>query len=99
LLEVFAQQRHVDASELKEQVGFPHQLDEVGRLLELVSEDCRRRGEPSLSDFVEGVPEDSDEGGGPSTELIPQSEINDLLTGVYSETGEHDEPNRAPEPV
>ena len=99
LLEVFAQQRYVDASELKDHVGFPHQLDRVGHLLELVTEDCRRRGEPSLSDFVEGAPEASGEGDGPSTELIPQSDINDLLDGVYGETGERDDPDRAPEPV
>lgn len=99
LLEVFAQQRHVDAVELKEHVGFPHHLDQVGHLLELVTEDCRRRGEPSLSDFVEGVPEASDEGGGASTELIPQSDINDLLDVAYGETRERDDPDRAPEPV
>lgn len=99
LLELFAQQRRVDASELKKHVGFPHQLDEVGRLLELVTEDCRRRGEPSLSDFVEGVPEASDEGGGPSTEPISQSDINALLAGVDGETEGRGKPDRAPEPV
>lgn len=55
LLEVFAQQRHVDATELKAGVGFPHPLDEVGQLLELLSEDCTRRGEPSLATLVDGV--------------------------------------------
>jgi len=99
LLEVFAQQRQVDTAELKEHVGFPHQLHEVGRLLDLVTEDCRRRGEPSLSAFVDGVSETPDEDAGPSTEPISQAEISDLLAGVYGDTGQRDKPDRAPEPV
>ena len=99
LLEVFAQQRRVDAAELKEQVGLPHQLDEVGRLLELLTEDCTRRGEPSLSALVEGVPETPDERGGPSTERISQADINDLLDGVYDEADDRDKPDPAPEPA
>jgi hypothetical protein len=90
LLEVFAQQGHVDAVELKEQVGFPHQLSEVGRLLELLTEDCTRRGEPSLSTLVEPVPVAPDEGGSAPTEMISQADVNDLLDG---------EPDPAPEPA
>ena len=99
LLEVFAQQRHVDAAELKEHVGFPHQLDELGHLLELLTEDCTRRGEPSLSALVEGVPETPDERVGASTEIISQADINDLLDGVYGETHSRDKPDPAPEPA
>jgi hypothetical protein len=99
LLEVFAQQRRLDAAELKEHVGFPHQLDEVGHLLELLTEDCARRGEPSLSVLVEGVPETPDERGGASTEIISQADINDLLDGVYGETEHPDRSDPAPEPA
>ena len=99
LLEVFAQQRHVDAAELKEHVGFPHELDEVGPLLDLLAEDCTRRGEPSLTALVEGVPETPDERGGASTEIISQADIDDLLDGVYGETEQGDKPDPAPEPA
>jgi hypothetical protein len=99
LLEVFAQQRQVDAAELKEHVGLPCELGEVARLLELLTEDCTRRGEPSLSALVGGVPESPDERGGPSTEKISQDDINDLLDGVYDETDDRDKPDPAPEPV
>ncbi len=98
LLEVFAQQRHIDAAELKEHVGFPHRLDEVGQLLELLTEDCTRRGEPSLSALVEGVPAVTDEDDAASTEIISQADINDLLDGVYGETEQRDKPP-APEPA
>jgi hypothetical protein len=99
LLEAFAQQRHVDAAELKEQVGFPHQLDEVGHLLELLTEDCTRRGEPSLRALVAGVPDTLDDRGGPPTETISQADINDLLDGVYGETEHCDKPDPASEPA
>lgn len=99
LLEVFAQQRQVNASELKEHVGFPHQLDEVGHLLELLTEDCTRRGEPSLSALVAGVPETPDERGGVSTEKISQEEINNLLDRVDAETDDRDKSDPAPEPA
>ena len=99
LLAVFAQQGHVDAAELKELVGLPHQLDEVARLLELLTHDCMRRGEPSLADLVEGVPGAPEIRVGDPTEIISQADINDLLDGVYDQTEHHDEPDPAPEPA
>ena len=98
LLAVFAQQGRVDAAELKELVGLPHQLDEVARLLELLTADCTRRGEPSLADLVEGVPEAAEQVGEP-TEAISQADINDLLDGAYGETAHRDNPDPAPEPA
>jgi len=99
LLEVFAQQRHVDAAELMEQVGLPHQIDELGHLLALLTEDCTRRGEPSLSAWVDGVPETPDQRSGASTETISQADINDLLDGAYGESASRDKPDPAPEPA
>ena len=99
LLAVFAQQGHVDAAELKEHVGLPHQLEEVARLLELLTSDCTRRGEPSLADLVEGVPEVPAVRGGESTEIISQDDINELLDGAYDHTEHRDEPDPAPEPA
>lgn len=97
LLEVFAEQRPIDAAGLKEHVGFPHRLDEVARLLALLDADCSRRGEPSLADLVAGVPEPADESGGESTEMISQQEINELLDAPQS--GALDDPEPAPEPA
>jgi hypothetical protein len=99
LLAVFAQQRHVDAADLKEHVGLPHQLEEVARLLELLTQDCTRRGEPSLTDLVDGLPEPPAVPTGEATAIISQADINDLLDGVYDSTEPRDDPNPAPEPA
>ena len=99
LLAVFAQQGHVDAAELKELVGLPHQLDDLGPLLQLLTHDCTRRGEPSLADLVDGVPEPPEVLGGESTETISQADINDLLDGVYGENEHRDQQDPAPEPA
>ncbi|MBB6568183.1 hypothetical protein HPO96_03100 [Kribbella sandramycini] len=37
---------------LKRELGLPHALNGLGRLLDLVAVDCRRRGEPSLAVLV-----------------------------------------------
>lgn len=70
LLEVFAQQRHVEVAELREHVGLPHELDEIDRLLTLITTDCTRRGEPSLSALVSALPEAPSESDDPPTEPI-----------------------------
>lgn len=97
LLEVFAEQRQIDAAGLKDHVGFPHHLPEVARLLALLDADCSRRGEPSLADLVAGVPEPPDQSGGESTEMISQDEINSMLDASQSEALDDTEP--APEPA
>ena len=79
LLGVFAEQRQIDAAQLKEQVGFPHELRDVARLLALLAEDCARRGEPSLADLVVDVPAAAEVSGGEPTAMIPQKEIDKLL--------------------
>lgn len=97
LLGVFAEQRQIDAAQLKEQVGFPHELHDVARLLVLLAEDCARRGEPSLADLVAEPPAAPEESGGESTAMISQDEINELLAEPPGEPQHVDEPDPAPE--
>ena len=91
LLEVVVEGRHIDAAEMKEQVEFPHDLDDVAPLLALVSEDCTRRGEPSLAAIVAGVPgaDFGDEG----TDVISQDEIFEILEEHYGRTVYLDDPD------
>ena len=42
----------VTYGELREELGLPYLVQGMGRLLDLVSEDCGRRGEPSLASLV-----------------------------------------------
>ncbi|GAA2719731.1 hypothetical protein [Cellulomonas aerilata] len=42
----------VTYGELREELGLPYLVQGMGRLLDLLSEDCARRGEPSLSSLV-----------------------------------------------
>ena len=97
LLGVFAEQRQIDAAQLKEQVGFPHELHDVARLLALLAEDCARRGEPSLADLVLEVPAAREASSGESTALISQNDINELLAEGSDEPQHFDEPGPAPE--
>lgn len=99
LLAVFAQQSNVDVAQVKELVGLPHELDDVARLLELLTHDCMRRGEPSLADLVEAVPGALELHVGDPTEIISQADINDLLDGVSDHTESRDSPDPAPEPA
>lgn len=43
---------------LKEDLGLPHPANGFGRILDLVAEDCRRRGEPRLDALVVTVEHD-----------------------------------------
>ncbi len=43
---------------LKEDIGLPHPANGFGRILDLVAEDCRRRGEPRLDALVVTVEHD-----------------------------------------
>jgi hypothetical protein len=42
----------VTYGELREEVGLPYLVQGMGRLLDLLTEDCSRRGEPSLASLV-----------------------------------------------
>ena len=42
----------VTYGELREELGLPYLVQGMGRLLDLVSVDCARRGEPSLASMV-----------------------------------------------
>lgn len=42
----------VTYGELREELDLPYLVQGMGRLLDLVSEDCSRRNEPSLASFV-----------------------------------------------
>lgn len=99
LLAVFAQQGHVNAADLRELVGLPYELHEVPRLLELLTNDCTRRGEPSLANLVEGVSVPPEIQLGAPTEMISQDDINELLDGAYDDSEHRDEPDPAPEPA
>ena len=52
LLEAARTGETVTYGELREELGLPYLVQGMGRLLDLVSEDCARRGEPSLASMV-----------------------------------------------
>lgn len=71
--------RDIDAVELMERVELPCELDDLARLLDLLTEDCERRGEPSLSRRVAGVPGEY-RGWEDGTVLMPsQDEVQRIL--------------------
>ncbi|GAB3928593.1 hypothetical protein GCM10029976_026680 [Kribbella albertanoniae] len=52
LIEVAANGETITYGTLKQQLGLPHPPNGLGRLLDLLSVDCERRGEPSLASLV-----------------------------------------------
>lgn len=52
LIEIAKQRGLVTYGEFKEAAGLPHAVNGIGRLLDVLSEDCRVRGEPSLAPIV-----------------------------------------------
>ncbi|NHC45264.1 hypothetical protein [Motilibacter aurantiacus] len=52
LIEVAEARATITYGELREELGLPYLVQGMGRLLDLLSEDCRRRGEPSLASLV-----------------------------------------------
>jgi hypothetical protein len=52
LVEAARARETVTYGELREELGLPYLVQGMGRLLDLVSEDCARRGEPSLASVV-----------------------------------------------
>lgn len=52
LVEAALARRTVSYTELKERADLPYAQNGLGRLLDLLSEDCFRRGEPSLASLV-----------------------------------------------
>lgn len=71
LIEVAKDGSTTTYGELKADLGLPHPANGLGRLLDLLSEDCRRRREPSLAAIVVGAETGevgSDFGGDPVAE-------------------------------
>ncbi|NHC12987.1 hypothetical protein [Motilibacter deserti] len=52
LVEVALAGETLTYGELREELGLPYLVQGMGRFLDLLSEDCRRRGEPSLASLV-----------------------------------------------
>lgn len=52
LVEAAEARETVTYGELREELGLPYLVQGMGRLLDLVSVDCARRGEPSLASLV-----------------------------------------------
>lgn len=52
LIEVARQRKAITYGELKSDASLTHAVNGIGRLLDVLSEDCRRRGEPSLAPVV-----------------------------------------------
>lgn len=52
LVEAALAEETVTYGELREELGLPYLVQGMGRLLDLVGEDCARRGEPSLATLV-----------------------------------------------
>ena len=52
LIEAARTRETVTYGELREELGLPYLVQGMGRLLDLVSVDCLRRGEPSLASMV-----------------------------------------------
>lgn len=52
LVEVASAGETITYGELRQELSLPYLVQGMGRLLDLVSEDCFRRGEPSLASVV-----------------------------------------------
>ena len=52
LVEAAAARETVTYGELREELALPYLVQGMGRLLDLVTEDCTRRGEPTLASLV-----------------------------------------------
>ncbi|TDD49989.1 hypothetical protein E1263_31525 [Kribbella antibiotica] len=52
LIEVAADGETITYGRLKQELGMPHATNGLGRLLDLISVECERRGEPSLASLV-----------------------------------------------
>lgn len=52
LIEVARRRQVITYGELRAATNLPHIVNGIGRLLDVLSEDCKRRGEPSLAPVV-----------------------------------------------